>query len=154
MAETSITNLIVLIVSLGIAVGIGGVVLQSADMISNSIRDKGYRLSTQLDADISIINDPEYMIENVNGENVVVLYVKNIGSITLENEKKYVDVFLDGEYVAEENIWSMEVIGENRWVPHSVLRIVTSYSQDYLGAGDHKAKVVTFNTEDSIKFRL
>lgn len=163
MADASISRLVLLIISLTIATIIGGVVLQYSERISGSIKERGDGLSKQFETDISIINDPQYMTENENitgpggngVDNYIVLYVKNTGSSTLENKRNLVNVFLDGEMLREDNIESMRVINESYWRPHAVVRILTDYTATELGENqDHKAKVITFNTEDSLKFRL
>lgn len=153
MANESISGMVLLIVSLTVAAILGGVVLQYAQEISGSIKRRGNDLSMQIETDITIINDPQHVIENIDGKDAVVLYVKNTGSSTLDDTPKLVDVFIDGEFLGEDNI-SMEVIDENYWGPHAVLKIETTYTREYLGFGDHSAKVITFNTEDELKFRL
>ncbi len=154
MADNSVSQLITLIVSLSIAVMIGGVVLQSVDSISGSIEEKGSDLSRQINTDIEIINDPKYVTENTGTDNVVVIYVKNTGSTTLENEKKILDVFIDGEYLSIENITSLEVKGDGEWTPSGTMKIETTYSESYLGPGDHKVRVVIYNNKDSLNFVL
>lgn len=163
MAEASISQLIVLVVSLSIAVTVGGVVLQSAGKISGSIKEKGSVVSKQLETDIKIINDPDHMAweNNVNKENLIV-YVKNIGSRNLPASLKIIDLFIDGNYVGSENIAHPDNLtvlnGGQEWGRSKVLEIETSYDNNDIysltGGRDHKLKVVVYNNEDTLKFRL
>lgn len=153
MANESISQLIALIVSLTVAVAIGGVIMENADVLSGSIQRKGSNLSQQIETDIKIINDPQYVTENIGGENVVILYVKNTGTETLDNRKDLIDILIDGEYLGRENITSLQT-GDEKWDPSDVLTIVTDYTESYLGPGDHEVKIVIYNKKDSLKFRL
>lgn len=156
MADASISQLIVLVVSLSIAVTVGGMVMQTAGMVSGSIERKGSDISRQIATDIKIISDPDHMMENINGDNELVLYVKNIGSTTLENSHKVIDVFIDGKYLYKENIDNLKIMDDGKsWSPSRVLKIITNYSRRSLDTGsDHKAKVVVYNNEDTLKFRV
>lgn len=153
MANQSMSQLISLIVSLTVAVAVGGVILENADILSGSIRRKGSNLSKQIETDIEIVNDPQYVTKNIGEENIVVLYVKNTGTEALDNSKKIIDVFIDGEYLSEENIESLQIESE-KWYPSEILTITTDYSENYLGSDDHEARVIIYNKKDSLKFRL
>lgn len=156
MADASISQLIVLVVSLSIAATVGGMVMQSAGMISGSIEDQSRTVSRQIETDIEIINDPQYMFENVNGgDNNLVLYVKNTGSEKIENSYSIIDVFVDGIYLSEENIKRRNIIGDTtRWRPSRVLKIVTDYTKESLDGVDHRVKLMVYNNEDTLKFRI
>lgn len=155
MADASISQLIVLVVSLSIAATVGGMVMQSAGMISGSIEDQSQTVSRQIETDIEIINDPQYMFENVNGgDNNLVLYVKNTGSEKIENSYSIIDVFVDGTYLSEGNIEKRNIIGDVRWYPSRVLKIVTNYTKENLKSGDHRVKLIVYNNEDTLKFRI
>lgn len=155
MADASISQLIVLVVSLSIAATVGGMVMQSAGMISGSIEDQSHTVSRQIETDIKIINDPQYMFENVHdgGDNKLVLYVKNTGSRTLENSFSVIDVFVDGTYLSGEKL-DKRIMGDTRWYPSRVLKIVTNYTKDEPGPGDHRVKLMVYNNEDELKFRI
>lgn len=160
MAEASISQLIVLVVSLSIAVTVGGVVLQSAGMISGSIEEKGSVVSRQLETDIKIINDPEHIAwaNNQNKDNLII-YVKNIGSRSLPASMKIIDLFIDGNYIDSENV-SLRVLNEGpkKWERSKVLEMETTYDNKEIynltNGRDHKLKVTVYNNEDTLKFRL
>ncbi len=151
MAGDSATKLVFLIVSLTVAAAVGGVIIQYSQEISNSIKERGSSVSKQIEADVTIVNDPNYMYENINGENYLVLYVKNTGSNTLENSLKITDVFIDGNYVKDENIQSFQTLEYNSWAPSTVAKVTADYSLD---SGDHQAKIEIFNSEDTLKFKI
>ncbi len=156
MADASISQLIVLVVSLSIAVTVGGMVMQSAGMISGSIEKQGSAVSRQIETDIEIINDPEYMTENIDSDNVLVLYVKNIGSRSIPKDKSIIDIFVDGRYLSGENIENLIVVNGDSWAPSRVLKIITNYPESYLEnlhGTDHSVKVMVYNNEDTLKFR-
>lgn len=149
MASDSVSNMVFLVVSLVVAASVGGIVIQYSQRVSSSIEREGSDLSDQIQTDISIVNDPEYMTEEVSGENNLVLYVKNVGSRTLEENMNVVDIFVDGDYIPSENVRSFEVLEKNIWRPSSVAKILTNYT---LNSGDHKATVRISSKEDSIEF--
>ncbi len=151
MAQDSASNLVFLIVSLTIAATIGGVIIQYSQEISNSIQERGNDLSKQIETDIEIVNDPDYMYEYINGGDKLVIYVKNTGSVTLENNLRIVDVFVDGVYINNDVIESFNVMNNDSWAPSTVAKIVADYS---LSDGDHEVKVEVFNSDDTLKFRI
>ena len=91
------------------------------------------------------------MYDEINGENRLVIYAKNTGSITLENSLRVVDVFIDGAYLNNENIKNFEVMNRTAWTPSTVAKLTADYS---LEPGDHEVKIEVFNSDDSLKFRL
>lgn len=149
MGNDSTSSIVFLLVSLVIAATIGGMVIQYSQQISYSIKEKGSNLSKELKTGISIINDPEYMQKNVDGENVIVLFVKNTGSVPLDNSADVVDIFVDGKYMRKENIQNFPVVNDSEWVSSSVAKIVTDYTPD---SGDHKVKIEVNDTKDSLEF--
>ena len=151
MAQDSASNMVFLIVSLTVAAAVGGVIIQYSQEISDSIQERGSDLSRQIETDVKIVNDPEYMYENINGENRLVIYAKNTGSGTLENNLRLVDIFIDGTYVQNENIESFSVLDQSDWVTSSVAKISLDYN---LSDGDHEVKIEVFNSDDSLRFRI
>ena len=151
MAQDSASNMVFLIVSLTVAAAVGGVIIQYSQEISDSIKERGSDLSRQIETDVTIVNDPDYMYEQINGENRLVIYAKNTGSVSLENKLRVVDVFVDGAYLNNENIKSFEVMNNNTWAPSTVAKLTADYS---LNEGDHEVKIEIFNSDDSLKFRL
>ena len=150
MGQGSASSLVFLIVTLTIAAGVGGMVMRYSQDISGSIQNRGADLSRNIETDFSIVSDPDYIYQEINGENKLVVYVKNTGSNTIENDLRVIDVYIDGTYLSSENIEVLSVADSDIWKPSSVLKIVIDYS---LPDGDHEVRVGVFNNSDSLKFR-
>ncbi|MCU0859955.1 MAG: flagellar protein G, partial [Thermoplasmata archaeon] len=98
----------------------------------------------QLATDIQIINDP-----SVVPNDPVLIYIKNVGKVTLNQE--LVSVMLDGTAVANATV---TVTGGTSayWEPTSVLTVSIDQS---LAAGDHTVTVTTENgVSDKMDFRI
>jgi len=152
MAQDSASSIIFLIVTLTIAAAVGGMVMRYSQEISGSVQGRGSDLSRQIETDFNIVNDPNYMYQEIDGENRLVVYAKNTGSRTIEPDERVIDVFISGAFVRSGDIDNMEVLeNEDAWVPSSVLKIVIDYDLD---PGDYELKLEAFNNSDSLKFRV
>ena len=139
----STSHMVFFITSLVVATSVAGVLLHSVYSISSGIRSREQTLTDQLKTDIEILNDPNSMPNNP-----VLIYVKNIGSTTLDQNRT--DILLDGQLRDSADITLVNSTGY--WAPLEVIEISINTT---LASGDHYVKVVTENgVEDSMNFRI
>ena len=139
-ADTTTTHLIFFIAGTVVAAaGLSSVVFD----LTGKVDAKGRQLGEVITTDIKIANDPG-MVPN----NPVVIYVKNIGTSTLD--ASLATLILDGSAVSSTNT----VLGsaDTWWRPGDVAKLEYAAS---LAPGDHQARVVTQNgVHDELKFRV
>ena len=143
-ASTASTQLIFFISALVVSSIVVAVATRSVYDIANGIDDRSGIVEDQLATDIQIINDP-----SVVPNDPVLIYVKNVGKVTLSQD--LVSVMSDGETVTNA---TMTVTGSSTdyWEPTNVLTISIDQS---LAAGDHTVSVTTENgVTDKMDFRI
>lgn len=143
-ASTASTQLIFFISALVVSSIVVAVATRSVFDIASGIDDRSGIVEDQLATDIQIINDP-----SVVPNDPVLIYVKNVGKVTLNQD--LVSVMLDGTTVANATI---TVTGGTSpyWEPTSVLTVSIDQS---LAAGDHTVTVTTENgVSDKMDFRI
>ncbi len=143
-ASTASTQLIFFISALVVSSIVVAVATRSVFDIASGIDDRSGIVEDQLATDIQIINDP-----SVVPNDPVLIYVKNVGKVTLSQD--LVSVMLDGETVANATVTVTGSVS-SYWEPTSVLTISIDQS---LAAGDHTVSVTTENgVSDKMDFRI
>jgi flagellar protein FlaG len=147
--STSSTHLIFFISVVIIASVLAGVFAGVVYTLQSGIDARGDVLSTNLQTDIKIINDPN----NVPNDNLTI-YVKNTGRCTLNKDD--LNIIVDG-YCLESNEYSITVLnGGTDWDMGVVIKIEVLDPSDYdnLSPGDHYVKVSINGVDDTMAFRI
>lgn len=155
MASTSISTLIIFIAAVSIAAGVSGVMVSAVGDISASLDDRGADVARSIDTEIEIISDPgsSALVRDFEGDSdgdqELVLVVKNTGDRTIPTTGSAVELLVDGQYVRPGE-YTVETIGGGPWTDGDVVRIVVDRS---LGAGDHRATVIAGSDRETLRFR-
>jgi flagellar protein FlaG len=147
MASVSASHLILFIASLIIAAGVAGTFTQGVSRLSQGIDDQSLEVSQEVRTDVEIISDAGSPVYD-NDTNTVTLLVKNTGTRTLNNDSRFVDILLDGEY--QPNVTTTVVDGDE-WRPNNVIRLELTGVD--LTPGDHRVKLVVNGDEEVFRFR-
>jgi len=142
--SASSTQVVFFIAAMVVASAVVAVAMRTVYDLSAGINNQSDMMKDQMSTDIEIINDP-MMVPN----NPILIYVKNVGKTTLNQELLTVSV--DGVPAANVTL----TLSGNRtsfWDPSSVLTI--SIPQN-LASGDHTVTVTTENgVSDQFSFRV
>jgi flagellar protein FlaG len=147
MASVSASHLILFIASLVIAAGVAGTFTQGISRLSQGIDDQSLEVSEEVRTDIEVISDAGSPVYN-NSTKTVTILVKNTGTSTLDNDTRFIEILLDGQY--RTNVTSTVVDGE-QWGPSNVVRLEIGGAD--LSAGDHRVKVIVNGDEEVFRFR-
>jgi flagellar protein FlaG len=147
VASVSASHLILFIASLVIAAGVAGTFTQGISRLSQGIDDQSLEVSEEVRTDIEVISDAGSPVYN-NSTNTVTILVKNTGTSTLDNDTRFVEILLDGQY--RTNVTSTVVDG-TAWQPNNVVRLEIGGAD--LSAGDHRVKVIVNGDEEVFRFR-
>lgn len=147
MASVSASHLILFIASLVIAAGVAGTFTQGVSRLSEGIDDQSLEVSEEVRTDIEVISDAGSPVYD-DSSNTVTLLVKNTGTSTLDNDTRFVDILLDGQY--RTNVTSTVVDGD-QWRPNNVVRLEITGAD--LSAGDHRVKIIVNGDEEVFRFR-
>lgn len=150
MASVSVSHLIIFIASILLAAAVIGGVTTQFDRMTGAIDDRSERIAESYRTDITIINDPGSAVHNRNGNETILIYVKNVGRRTLPTENGSVEVFVDGEYQDRASV-TVEVLGGDTWAPGNVIEITVDYGS--LSDGTHRLKVAVRGGDASFIFR-
>jgi flagellar protein FlaG len=150
MAGSSVSHLVLFIASVGIAVGVAGILITTVGDVSSAVTDRGEDLSTSLETQVSVISDPGRGVVYDDAENNVTLLVKNTGSVDIDLREDEIDVLIDGGFVENKTI---TVVSTNSdvWLSGEVVEITAEDVS--LDAGDHRAVVVVNGNKEVFEFR-
>ena len=150
MAGSSVSHLVLFIASVGIAVGVAGILITTVGDVSSAVTDRGEDLSTSLETQVSVISDPGRGVVYDDAENNVTLLVKNTGSVDIDLREDEIDVLIDGGFVENKTI---KVVSTNSdvWLSGEVVEITAEDVS--LDAGDHRAVVVVNGNKEVFEFR-
>jgi flagellar protein FlaG len=150
MAGSSVSHLVLFIASVGIAVGVAGILITTVGDVSSAVTDRGEDLSTSLETQVSVISDPGRGVVYDDAENNVTLLVKNTGSVDIDLREDEIDVLIDGGFVENKSI---TVVSTNSdvWLSGEVVEITAEDVS--LDAGDHRAVVVVNGNKEVFEFR-
>jgi len=129
-----------------IAAGIvSGVFVAVSVDVSNSLSDRGDRVSQQLNTDFEIINDPNNI--PTSGSDYI-FYMKNLGGEKLITSNETFQVFIDGDIIA----FADYNFSDSSIQPSEYTSL---YVEDSLAAGDHTLRVVgPMAVEDEFTFEI
>ncbi|MCU4752990.1 PQQ-binding-like beta-propeller repeat protein [Halobacteria archaeon AArc-curdl1] len=145
MARNSVVHLVLFIAVVSVSAIAVGILVTQAGLYSQALEGESEREQASLETDLSIINDPEAGTTYDADSETVTLYVKNVGSRTLEPGD--LDVLLDGEYVTA----TSAVVDGDDWRPGTVLE-VTIDLEEPLERGIHRATVNVHGVSDTLEF--
>jgi flagellar protein FlaG len=151
VASVSVSELILFIAALTVALGVATTLTTNVADISNSIGEQGGSVSDDIKTDVEIISDsgtPGSIYNDTEG-NVTIL-VKNTGQKTLPADGSQLDVLIDGEYAQVENASVVGRPNASGWGPGEVLTVTFSRT---LSTGDHRVKVVANGDSSTLRFR-
>lgn len=144
-AGASATQMIFFITSVIIALSVVGAMFLNIQSISSAAIIGSKTLTEQLQTDITIINDPEY-IPHPGGYS---FYIKNTGKEEIGIQ--YISVIIDGTIVTESNLNKTILEGDDMWLSGDVLQIDAA---TFLQSGSHNLRIITGNgIEDTLLFR-
>jgi flagellar protein FlaG len=154
MASVSISHMILFIASMIIAASVAGVFTSSVGDLSQAIDDQGLQVSDDVRTDIEIISDGGAQVFDRNGNNNLILLVKNTGSRQLPADADQIDVLLDGQYTPAEDV-TLEVVGDSQtWDRGGVVRLTITDTGLSGGSGDHRAKLIMSGDEEVFQFNI
>ena len=155
MASVSASHLIIFVASLVIAAGVVGTLTTGVERVSSSIDDGSLDVSQQIRMDMTVISDPgvEYP---TNGEEDVIIHVRNTGSQSVQIDESEFDLVLNGNFLAEgdDGFTVHDANGdETVWRPGSVveLRIDDDHVND--DGGDNRLFLTVNGDEELFEFR-
>ncbi len=151
MASVSVSHMILFIASMLIAASVAGVFTTSVDDIADAIEEQGPAVSDQVKTNIDIISDSgSDAIYDEESEEITIL-VKNTGSSNIVPDTTDINVLVNGQFVAADDL-TFELLGEgNTWSSSEVIRITINQQLD---AGDHRVLINVNGGEDIIEFRV
>ncbi|MCU4743912.1 LamG-like jellyroll fold domain-containing protein [Natronoglomus mannanivorans] len=138
------TQLILFIAVVSVTTLFVGALVVEVGLYSQAIGDEGERAGAAIDAEITIVNDPDAGGTYDEDTETVTLYVKNVGGSTLEPAD--LDVLLDGEYVTST---AKTVRDGDHWRPGRVLEITIDRS---LERGWHRVLVSVGGVQETLSF--
>jgi archaellum component FlaG (FlaF/FlaG flagellin family) len=143
MAE-ALSEMILFIVGIAIAVSVVGTVVVSVERTNNAMSDTSSQLYSRMSSKIKIINDPLRM--SGSPSDPLVVYIQNIGKTTLSTD---VVLMVDGA----PRPGRIYLLKGDEWVPSSLLCIEIEYPR--LPAGEHSVAVIAENgITDSMSFKV
>src|SRR6056297_1966486 len=126
MASVSISHLVIFIASLLVAATVAGALVTGVDRISGSVSDRSLDTSQEVRTDVTIISDAGSgaVYEESDGNGTVTVLAKNTGSLNLAATADQIDVLVDGQFVARDDLTVTALEGESlAWQTGSVVRI-------------------------------
>lgn len=163
MAGEAPTQMIFFIGAVIIATGVIGVLSVNAHSITAAYSMNSKTLASQLQTDITIINDPAAIpYVQVSSNYNYSFYVKNTGKNTLNPTAA--NMFIDGNYVNTTNRFqfdrctimdtSTSCTSSSSWYPTQVLRLNYTTAIPF-STGDHTVRVIAENgVADTLPFRI
>lgn len=151
MASVSVSELILFIAALTVALGVATTLTTNVADISNAIGERGGSVSGDIKTDVEIISDggaPDSIYNDTSG-NVTIL-VKNTGQKTLPADGSQLDVLIDGRYTTVANATVVGRPNASAWESGEVLRVTLTESLD---PGPHRIKVIANGDESTLRFR-
>lgn len=145
MASTSVSEMIFFIAALVISSMIAGVMITSIQETSVVFNQRSQSLVENIKDDITIVNDPDNIANDP-----LIIYVKNTGDSSLAPDKKIFDVLINGTYITNFTVTSLD--GDNELLPSDVAKLTINTT---LPSGTHTLRIyVRGNEWDEMKFRI
>lgn len=141
------SSLIMFIAAVGIAGLVAAGLTQALGDVALEVDDRGETLADAIGTDLAIVNDPENVPYDTEGNNVLTIYVKNTGSRTLSSSDLM--LLVDGQH---ETFDERFLDGSAPWSPGTILEANVTVS---LTDGDHRVRALyTPNIADDLEFRI
>ena len=151
MASVSVSEMILFIAALTVALGVATTLTANVADISNSIGERGSGVAEKIKTEVEIISDsgsPDAIYDD--GEENVTILVKNTGQKTLAADGSQLSILVDGRYATIQNATVVGRPDARAWRPGEVLEITVSRQLD---PGDHRVKVSVRGDSTTIQFR-
>ena len=145
LADSS-THMIFFIAAAVVASSLVGVFADTIYSIQGGINQKGTTLTNGLSTRIKIINEPTAMPYT---DNVLTIYVSNIGENTLDQNK--IIILIDGVVKTDVTI---TLIDNSIYYWSGTKTIKIEINNISLDTGDHTAKVTIHGIHDKLDFRI
>jgi len=148
VAEHPASLIVLFIGGIVVTVAVGGAIAEEAVGINGVLHDETSERANDVRTDVEILNDPGTVNGGYDAENgTLTLYVKNAGARTIAADESTVDVLVDGRYVANKSVTTVD---GGDWTAGTVLRVDVNVS---LSPGDHRAVVVVDGARRTHRFR-
>lgn len=149
MAEHPASLIVLFIGGVVVTVAVGGAIADETVGINGALSGSTAESADDARTDVEILNDPGEVAREYNAtDETLTLYVKNVGSRTIEDDAASVDLLVDGRYVSDTNFTLLD--GEE-WTTGVVAEIEANVS---LSTRDtHRAVVVVDGARDVYEFR-
>lgn len=148
MASVSVSNLILFIAAVTVAVGVSGTLVTNVSGIAESIDAHGANVADQIDTEVDIISDPGSDAIYDSGTDTVSVLVKNTGERSLSAAPKDIDVLLDGQYVSNADL-TLTVLDGTEWRRGMVVELEIDRT---LGTGEHRVVVIVDGDRETMEF--
>ena len=151
MASVSISELILFIAALTVALGVSTTLMSNVQDISQSMGEKGDGVAATIETDVEIISDPgsPSAIYDDSTDNITIL-IKNTGQKTLAADGTGLDVLVDGEYATVANATVVGAPDARAWRSGEVLRVTVSRPLD---TGPHRVTIHANRDTATLRFR-
>jgi len=163
MSGISASTLVIFIASILVAAGVAGTLVTTVGDISSSAETQGDAISDSINTEIELLNDGrgsnfyQENVENSDGDEVeglVTLYVRNAGSTALSQDSDRINVLVNGQLIASDDLAITSVNGGDPdvWAEDEVIEIEISLSESLEGS-DNRVTVSVEGSERAIEFK-
>lgn len=151
MASVSVSELILFIAALTVALGVATTLMGNVQNLSQSMAQKGDNMAETIETDVEIISDPgsPTAIYNNSANNITIL-IKNTGQKTLAVDGTELDVLVNGKYATIENTTVAGAPEARSWRSGDVLKVTVSRNLD---PGSHRITVHANRDSSTLRFR-
>ena len=154
MSDAGISSVILVIVTLIVAITIGGVFIQVSDSISRQIQQNGQDTATQIASDLTIVSGSQFIFNGTDVENNTTVLVKNTGSTDVQvisgTEGQY-NTFINGQFVQANSATVLE--GDSQvWTPSDTARFRFENATEVNCFEDNSFEISTRGKEDDVVF--
>jgi len=136
------SELIMFIVAVIVAGSVAGALAYVTNDIAHGINEHGAIVADQLRTDFAIINDPNAIPTDSNGD--YMFYIKNIGKDSIPFSSDAVQVFIDGALVPSANLTFTDV-NNNTITYLNPYEVGVIHVHTTIGTGYHRIQVVLEN---------
>jgi flagellar protein FlaG len=136
------SELIMFIVAVIVAGSVAGALAYVTNDIAHGINEHGAVVADQLRMDFAIINDPNDIPTDTNGD--YMFYIKNIGKMSFPFSNDSVQVFIDGNIIPPANLTFTDV-NNNAITSIDPYEVGVIHVHTTIDTGYHRIQVVLDN---------